>query len=206
MSYNYSSWSVTFGEQPTAAKWNIIGTNMASFDERIGANFSASTTSTIWWEEIGRTTLGSAGDTISVTPIAARTYLKILFIALDTGGTISALIRFNNDSAANYAIRVSTNGGADVTAASETSLTFTPSTAAVPVLGEAQVVNITASEKLVTGNTVSRGAAGAANTPSRREVSGKWANTAAQITRVDLVNSGTGDFAIGSAVVVLGHD
>lgn len=40
MAYTYTAWSVVFGEQPSAAKWNIIGTNMASFNEWItGARF-----------------------------------------------------------------------------------------------------------------------------------------------------------------------
>lgn len=29
----YSSWSVIFGEQPSAAKWNILGTNDAGFND-----------------------------------------------------------------------------------------------------------------------------------------------------------------------------
>lgn len=33
----YSSWSVVFGEQPSAAKWNILGTNDAYFDSLIGS-------------------------------------------------------------------------------------------------------------------------------------------------------------------------
>jgi len=32
----YASWSVTLGEQPTAAKWNILGTNDASFNDGTG--------------------------------------------------------------------------------------------------------------------------------------------------------------------------
>ena len=32
----YASWSVTFGEQPSAAKWNILGTNDASFNDGSG--------------------------------------------------------------------------------------------------------------------------------------------------------------------------
>lgn len=31
----YSSWSVVFGEQPSAAKWNILGTNDAEFNSMI---------------------------------------------------------------------------------------------------------------------------------------------------------------------------
>ncbi len=32
----YAAWSVTFGEQPTASKWNILGTNDASFNDGTG--------------------------------------------------------------------------------------------------------------------------------------------------------------------------
>ena len=32
----YSSWSVVFGEQPSASKWNILGTNDASFNDGTG--------------------------------------------------------------------------------------------------------------------------------------------------------------------------
>lgn len=32
----YASWSVVFGEQPSAAKWNILGTNDASFNDGSG--------------------------------------------------------------------------------------------------------------------------------------------------------------------------
>lgn len=41
----YSSWSVSFNEQPSAAKWNILGTNDASFNDGTGiANLATSTT------------------------------------------------------------------------------------------------------------------------------------------------------------------
>lgn len=33
----YVAWSVSFGEQPSAAKWNILGTNDAYFDAQIGS-------------------------------------------------------------------------------------------------------------------------------------------------------------------------
>jgi len=32
----YTSWSVSFGEQPSASKWNILGTNDASFNDGTG--------------------------------------------------------------------------------------------------------------------------------------------------------------------------
>lgn len=39
----YSSWSVSFNEQPSAAKWNILGTNDASFNDGTGIGASAIT-------------------------------------------------------------------------------------------------------------------------------------------------------------------
>lgn len=34
----YTAWSVVFGEQPSAAKWNQLGTNDASFNDSTGIN------------------------------------------------------------------------------------------------------------------------------------------------------------------------
>lgn len=39
----YQSWSVVFGEQPSASKWNILGTNDASFNDGSGIASSAIT-------------------------------------------------------------------------------------------------------------------------------------------------------------------
>jgi len=36
----YASWSVVYGEQPSAAKWNILGTNDAHFYSFLGANLA----------------------------------------------------------------------------------------------------------------------------------------------------------------------
>ena len=42
---SYSAWSVVFGEQPSAAKWNILGTNDSSFNDGTGiGNLALSTT------------------------------------------------------------------------------------------------------------------------------------------------------------------
>jgi hypothetical protein len=161
-----------------------------------------------WYEEIGRTTLSVAGDTISVPSFVVRKYLKILVFAIDTGGTIDTFLRFNNDTAGNYARRVSDNGAADNTAGvSQVGLSLDVAAVAAPQFAEVEVINVAAQEKQLISHWTSRGTAGAANVGSRRELTGKWANTTNAITRVDIINiSGAGDFAIGSEVVVLGHD
>lgn len=170
-----------------------------------GAVTSAKTTG-IWWEELGRTTLSVASDTISVTSIAARRYLKVLFFVAATSGTINSRLQFNNDTGNNYAERSSSNGGADGTSSSNTNVGLTQSASTNFRYGEATILNVATQEKLVIGHVTEAGISGAGNVPTRAEMAGKWANTSNQITRIDLINIGTGDFAIGSEVVILGHN
>lgn len=39
----YAAWSVSYGEQPSASKWNILGTNDASFNDGTGIASAAIT-------------------------------------------------------------------------------------------------------------------------------------------------------------------
>lgn len=217
----YVAWSVVFGEQPSAAKWNILGTNDASFNDGTGfandiiksqhinwADTGGGDNGGIWWEELGRTTLGSANDTISVASFGARKYLQILFFALDTGGTIRPNLTFNSDSGSNYAITTSENGGADGSATSQSTVSVTGAASASPCSVEVLVNgNSAGDERICHFRGGFAGAAGAANAPgNRREGVFKWSNTANQITTVTFANVGTGDFAAGSEAIVLGHD
>lgn len=205
MAYDYNAWSVVFGEQPTASKWNYLGTNDASFDERIGADFSSGTTSPIWWEELARTTLGSAGDTIDSGTIGSRKYLMVLIDILSTGGTTVAGLRFNSDTGNNYAFRYSTDGGAD-TATGTTSIIALSSGTNGNKFATAYIRNVSGQEKLAHGMTTSNNAAGVGNVADRWEAAGKWVNTSTAITSVQAYNSGAGDFDTGSQIIVLGHD
>lgn len=159
------------------------------------------------WEEIGRTTLTVAGDTLRVENLPQRKYLRIIATYTSTGGNTNAVLTFNGDTGNNYAFRVSTNGAADVTSTSTNSIQIADTVAdAGTKLVDVQVHNVQSIEKVVIGQTVSGVTSGAATAPSRRIGVGKWANTATIINRVDFVNGSTGDFAIGSEVIVLGRD
>lgn len=160
----------------------------------------------LWWEEIGRTTLAIAGDTISVTSLPARKHLKLIITVTDTGGTVSGVIRFNNDSSANYSRRYSVNGAADTTETSQTSILANSVTAANPQKTIMEIFNIGTDEKICIFTAIGASTAGAATAPTRVEGAGKWVNTTDQINRIDFINLGTGDYAIGSEVIVLGHD
>jgi len=159
----------------------------------------------IWWQEIGRTTLGVAGDTISVASLPSRKYLKLQINVRATGGTINVALRFNNDSGANYAGRYSVNGGADTSAVSQTRYGAQAPNTPANSLAVLEIINVSTVEKFIVGQIAGSGAGAGSNT-DRWETAGKWANTAAVIDRIDLVNEGTGDYAIGSEVIVLGHN
>jgi hypothetical protein len=156
--------------------------------------------------ELGRTTLGSAGDTITVSGFTARKYLTIVISLLPKTSTINVLLQFNNDTAANYSRRVSDNGAADTTGTGVTSIGLTDAVAQQEMFAICEVVNIATMEKLVTHRLNRRGTAGSGSAPARREGVSKWVNTTDQITRVDVTNDSAGDFEIGSQVIVYGHD
>lgn len=161
-------------------------------------------TTGIWWEELGRTTLGSAGDTITLSSLPGRKYLKIFCMLLQAGAIDSAL-RFNNDSGANYAWNISTDGGANSKTASSTFVPGQTSATANQFLCF-EITNLAGQAKQVIGNVMNDGAVGAGTAPVRREVVSKWHNTSAQISRIDVINAMGGDYAIGSELVVLGHN
>ena len=157
------------------------------------------------WVELGRTTLGSAGDTISVSSLPNKRYFWCQVFTKATGGTIQQRMRFNNDSGSNYAERYSQDGGTDgtITSDGELLLSAAPST---PAFTNMFITNNQSNEKLVLGHNVNQGGAGAANDPERYELAHKWANTSNQITQIDAINTGSGNFDTGSELVVLGWD
>ena len=159
------------------------------------------------WEEIGRTRLAVAGDTISVQNLPNKRYLKVEISVEDTGGSIICNMRFNNDTGNNYATRRSANGAADATSTGDSSINVGRAVSATPQFVLAYIENRASIEKMVQCFGAARGTAGAGNAPDRNDTLGKWANTSATINRIDVVNStGSGDYAIGSQVTVYGHN
>ena len=156
------------------------------------------------YRELARTTLSGAGDTLSVASIPARKYLRVVFHIIPSG-QIDADLRFNNDSGSNYALRLSANGAAEVTGTAGSSIgLFT--NVSTQILVTMDIINVETRNKLFYASIVGQNTAGAGAVPDRREYVGKWANTTAQINRIDIVNADTGDLAIGSEIIVLGHD
>lgn len=222
----YAIWSVTAGEVPTSTKWNILGTNDAGFNDgtamanaiilarHIAANvinsshidWTTTTPGGIWWQELGRVTLGSAAASMSTPTITGRKYLNIMSLCLPPAAAISPWIRFNNDTGNNYAMRYSANTSASATLGSQNGITMNPGSVQTIVQSLVEVTNIAAQEKPVTVTVSDTAAAGAANSPNTIFVGGKWANTSVQITSVQVFNSSGLNLAAGSELIVLGHD
>lgn len=159
------------------------------------------------WEELGRTTLGSNGDTISITPIAVRKYLRVYFQLWGTGGTLTPAFRFNNDTGANYAASYFANFAAPAVSVSQTSLGVTAAVSPAFQQGIWDIANIATRRKIVRGTSSDDNDASATTSSNNINLAGKWDNSANAITRIDLVNvSGTGDFVAGAQMVVLGRD
>lgn len=133
----YTSWSVVFGEQPSAAKWNILGTNDASFND--GSGFAAgalgsvnasvaagfvvqqayaelgtsSTTTTVLPADttVPQNTEGAEILTVSITPKSATNQLlvEVNTMLLVATDTISAVAAIFRDTTAD-AIAAGMNG------------------------------------------------------------------------------------------------
>jgi hypothetical protein len=157
------------------------------------------------WVELGRTTLGSAGDLISVASLSDKRYYMILTDTVNSG-TVTNFYRFNNDSGSNYSQRTSRDGGVLETDTSCTQYDIGLILNTYPEFTVQYLANLSAKEKLVLSHKVRQNTAGAATAPLRLEGSGKWANTSTAFNRIDAINNQSGDYAIGSEVVVLGWD
>ena len=105
----YTAWSVVFGEQPSAAKWNILGTNDATFDALIGSGTAWTSYTPSWTASgtapaIGNGTLSGAyqqfGKTVhfkiamqtgSTTTYGTNSYRWTLPVAMAAPSTIEDL-------------------------------------------------------------------------------------------------------------------
>ena len=157
-----------------------------------------------FWEELANVELGSAGDNITTGTITAKKYLWIQAYLIPTG-TINSNMTFNNDTGNNYSHRYSINGASDGTGINLDRVDVAGSET-TPVFVNFFLVNNSANEKLYIQHNITQNTAGAGTAPNRIEVVGKWVNTSAQITEIDIDNSQTGSFDTGSIIKVWGSN
>ena len=172
----------------------IVGTN----EDRVGIPAISG-----GWKEVGRTTLGSAGDNIDITGLPDKRYYMYL-LDRDTSGSTSARMTFNDDSGSNYSTRYASDG-TEYTATNQ-SFVSQHTSASQSSFTCGYITNKSDREKLSASWIVGDGGSGAGNDPSRYEQFWKWTNTSSAINRMDIFNHLGGDFASGSELVVLGYD
>jgi hypothetical protein len=162
------------------------------------------------WVELGRTTLGSEADTISVSSLANKRYYMFLFNDLTAGTRTGAGLRFNSDTGTNYAHRVSDVGNSDVTAINRTSIGIRNNSYGYDDgFAVGYVSNLTAKEKLLISHFGGEGAYPSISTkiaPRRQETVGKWADTSSSIDEFTMINGESGGYHTGTEMVVLGWD
>ena len=160
------------------------------------------------WEELGRTTLGSSGTSISVTGLAARKHLRVIVSALNTGGAFAPVMRFNNDSSAIYAYAYSFSRAATGSSTSNTAFSIQPfnSTEAYGFYAVLDISNRSDQFKVIHSDSIDAFGTDATTVVNYSEMWGKYC-TNTQITRVDaLIGSGAGSYNTNSVVIVLGRD
>lgn len=121
----YTSWSVVFGEQPSAAKWNILGTNDASFNDGSGIADDAITPEKLttgagsswawqdWTPTLTNMTLGSGTVTAKYIQIGKTVHLYFEF-TLGSGSAMGTNPQFSLPvgAAARYGTHSHTIGSA----------------------------------------------------------------------------------------------
>lgn len=81
----YTSWSVVYGEQPSAAKWNILGTNDAHFYSFLGDNLAWQS----WTPTFANFTKGSATVTAKYTQVGKTVHFRLeVTLSSSTMGSI----------------------------------------------------------------------------------------------------------------------
>ena len=159
------------------------------------------------WGKAGSTTLSSTGDTITVSSLTANKTNQFLLHALESSSlTTNHNLTFNNNSGSVYARRIASNGNADTTSVNRANIPISNAS-----YGEHLIVMYVCSvpneEKLMMSFSCAKSANGAGNVVSRDENFAKFVPSPdANITRVDINNSYTGDYASGSNLSALGSE
>jgi hypothetical protein len=151
-------------------------------------------------------TLGSSGDTMQITNLTAKKFNQFLIHSVQVTAGITHDLTFNNNTNTVYAERFSNDGAADSTGVSQTEATLIGD-ASDDRLTVVYCVSISGEEKLIICHTSRRLTVGAANAPSRNEFVGKFVPSPdADITRIDIDNSGAGSYDTNSNLSALGTD
>ena len=159
------------------------------------------------WKELTRVTLGSTSTLMTTPTFANKRYYKVLVNGIQSSGSVETGLQMNGvTGGGRYASRLSVNGGTEQTAVNY-SAGIADGWFSDPneFLSQIYITNLAGKEKLLIGNTAGANTAGAGTAPKRMEWVGKFVPSPdADVSTITIQGSGT--FAVGSEVVVLGWD
>ena len=134
-------------------------------------------------------TLGSAGGSVTISDLTAKTFNVIMCHLLQNGGIDQKFI-IDNITTSTYAQRKSNNGGADSTNGSRANIDWGHGSVSHDQFYIAYGINIGTEEKLFMAWSMAANTAGAANAPNRTEGTGKQSGTSAQFTQIETNDDG----------------
>ena len=158
---------------------------------------------------LGRTKLTAVSDTVDVS-FTADTHLKVIAHIIGTGNEEPQWrLGYNTiDSTSGNYTSARQNDGTEATFTSNQTMTKSNSTGGLRnTIKYLDIINVAGKEKLVSEDDASSEATGNTSTTCRAgESNWKWINTSNQANRIQLINNGTGDFAVGTEVIVFGTE
>jgi hypothetical protein len=152
-------------------------------------------------------TLGSSGDTMTISDLTAKKFNQFMWHIIAVTGNVQNKFTYNNNTGTVYAERYNVNGGSDTSLTSQTVLNVDPTGTQDDKFSINYTCSISSEEKLSINFTVVQNATGAATAPMRMEVAGKFVPSPdADVTRIDVVNASAGDYDTSSNLSALGTD
>lgn len=160
---------------------------------------------TLGYEEIGRTTLGSAGNNISVASLPARNVLRIMLYAIPTGGTIQPDLTFNDVTSSTYKRYGQANFDSVFEQGNESRIRCSGALN-MRVLILADITNYTSENKLASIDVTASATSSSNPDMTHLTIKGHW-NSTARISKINFSKGGgSGSYAAGSEIIVLGKN
>jgi len=159
------------------------------------------------WKEVGRTTLGSASSTITVSISSPKQYYMVLCpIKADASGGTDSNWRFNGDTSTNYAWSFYYQGQTnDYGTGSQTKIYDNGSGGSRFQFAVMYIANTSGKRKLTITKNAINWTSGTTGEVGRKNIYGKWDNANDAINSIQLYFS-DGGAQSGDEVVVLGWD
>ena len=160
-----------------------------------------------FWEELASAN-GDGTASFDTGTFTSKKYLWIQAFIKRSSDSTNTLFRVGNstlDTGSNYAWRKSSDGGADSTGTSQSSVVCrtgggTDNTEFYNIF----IINNTSNEKLIIMHLANKNTSGAATAPLRSEIVAKWTNTSNQIDIVGFNSGGANTLSSTSIVKVWG--